>query len=157
MNGFRVIVKALLTCLWLWVYRSFILHQKIWSTFKKKLAFLTEYSCYYTDVSPVNIFDGLNYNKPFLFFPKVLWSKKYFRKLIQQMLLLKGQCHEIFDIFLFHESKLSGPLINRQKWLCLKVRFRGEIREKFDSQSPTPRRLTLRGVENWNVRKSKIG
>ena len=46
---------------------------------------------------------------------------------------LKGQCHEIFGIFLFHESKPSGPLINRLKWFCFKVRFRGEIREKFDS------------------------
>ena len=46
---------------------------------------------------------------------------------------LKGQCHEIFGNFLFHESKPSGPLINRLKWFCLKVSFRGEIREKFDS------------------------
>ena len=31
---------------------------------------------------------------------------------------LKGQCHKIFAIFLFHESKPSGPLINRLKWVC---------------------------------------
>ena len=30
---------------------------------------------------------------------------------------LKGQCHEIY----------------RLKWICLKVRFRGDIGEKFDS------------------------
>ena len=45
---------------------------------------------------------------------------------------LEGQCHEIFVIFLFHESKPSGPLINRLKWFCLKIRFRGNIREKFE-------------------------
>ena len=35
--------------------------------------------------------------------------------------------------FLFHESKPSGPLINRLNWFCLKVHFRGDICEKFDS------------------------
>ena len=55
-------------------------------------------------------------------------------------------------IFLFHESKPSGPLINILKWFCLKFRFREDIREIIDSaqantaQSRTPRRLTLRGV-----------
>ena len=58
---------------------------------------------------------------------------------------LKGQCHEIFWHFLFHESKPSGPLINRLKWFCLKVRFQGELREKFDSpQATTARSQTLR-------------
>ena len=67
---------------------------------------------------------------------------------------LKGQCHEIFVIFLFHESKPSGPLINRLKWFCLKIRVREDIRKIGDSalcypaQSRTLCRLTLRGVDN---------
>ena len=49
--------------------------------------------------------------------------------------ILKQNRHvtRFFGIFLFHESKPPGPLINRLKWFCLKVRFRGEICEKFDS------------------------
>ena len=60
------------------------------------------------------------------------------------MCTLLGQCHEIFEIFLFHESKPSGPLINRIKWFCLKVRFHGEICEKFAAQANTVRSQTLR-------------
>ena len=37
--------------------------------------------------------------------------------------LLKGQCHEIFDLYFFHESNPSGPLINRLKWFFLKFVF----------------------------------
>ena len=37
---------------------------------------------------------------------------------------LKGQCHEIFDLYFFHESNPSGPLINRLKWFFLKICFR---------------------------------
>ena len=33
---------------------------------------------------------------------------------------LKGQCNEIFDLYFFHESNPSGPLINRLKWFFLK-------------------------------------
>ena len=83
--------------------------------------------------------------------------------------MLKRQFHEIFDIFLFLESNSSGPLINSLKWFCLKIRFRRDIRENFTSvlacaeseilifKNPnlattvrrgTPRRLTLRGVNN---------
>ena len=59
-----------------------------------------------------------------------------------------------FVIRLFHELKPSGPLKNRLKWFCLKIPFRGDIRETFDSvqtntaRSQTPRKLTLRGVDN---------
>ena len=40
---------------------------------------------------------------------------------------LKGQCHEIFDLYFFHESNPSGPLINRLKWFFLKICFRVEF------------------------------
>ena len=50
---------------------------------------------------------------------------------------LKGQCHEIFCHFLFHESNSSRPLINRLKWFCLKIRFRG---------------VSLRGIEFSNFK-----
>ena len=46
---------------------------------------------------------------------------------------LKAQCHKIFAIFLFHESKPSGPLINRLNWFCLQICFRRDIRDKFES------------------------
>ena len=46
---------------------------------------------------------------------------------------LKGQCHEIFDIFLFHESNPFGPPDKQAKMVLLKIRFRGDIREKFDT------------------------
>ena len=45
----------------------------------------------------------------------------------------KSRDTRFFGIFLFHESKPSGPLIKRLKWFCLKVRFHEDIREKFDS------------------------
>ena len=97
------------------------------------------------------------------------------RKGLGSYLNLKGQCHEIFWHFLFHESKPSGPLINRLKWFCLKVCFCREIhknstprsvacavsdsaqantvrswtlRRANTARSWTLRRLTLRGVEN---------
>ena len=88
---------------------------------------------------------------------------------------LKGQCHEIFWHFLFHELNPSGPLINRLKWFFLKIRFSQDTREKFVSaqantaqshtpcritlhtaQSRTPRSVSLRWVRNFNFRKSKI-
>ena len=56
----------------------------------------------------------------------------------------------LFSIFLFHESNTSGPLINRLKWLCLKICFRGDIGEEFDSaqantvQSRTPGSVSQR-------------
>ena len=49
-------------------------------------------------------------------------------------LLLKGEVSRDFlSFFLFHESKLSGPRICRLKWFYLEIRFREDIREKFDS------------------------
>ena len=51
------------------------------------------------------------------------------------------ECHEIFVIILFHESRPFGPLINSLKWFCLKIRF-----AKIFAKSVTPRRLPLRGV-----------
>ena len=35
---------------------------------------------------------------------------------IWNSLMLRGQCHEIFDLYFFHEWNPSGPLINRV-WL----------------------------------------
>ena len=61
------------------------------------------------------------------------------------LIYLKGQCHEIFCQFLFQESKPSWPLKNRQKWFCLKIRFREDIREISDSaQANTVQSRTLR-------------
>ena len=38
---------------------------------------------------------------------------------------LKGQCHEIFDLYIFfHGSNPSGRLINSLKWFFLKICFR---------------------------------
>ena len=36
---------------------------------------------------------------------------------------LKGQCHEIFDLYFFHGLNPSGPLINRIKWFFPKYSF----------------------------------
>ena len=64
-----------------------------------------------------------------------LWGHKKREKQGEknESLFLKGECHEIFCHILFHESKPSGPWINRLKWFCLKVRFRKDIREISDS------------------------
>ena len=40
---------------------------------------------------------------------------------------VKGQCHENFVIFSFHELKPSGPLIYRLKWFCWKICFHEDI------------------------------
>ena len=64
----------------------------------------------------------------------------------------KVQCHEIYWLNFMNRTHQS-PLINRLKWFCWKVRFRGYIRKIRDSAltntagSQTPRWLTLmRGV-----------
>ena len=45
-----------------------------------------------------------------------------------QTICLKWQCHENFGNFSFSWIKLPpGPLINRQKWFCWKICFRGDI------------------------------
>ena len=68
---------------------------------------------------------------------------------------LKGQCHETFWHF-FHESNLSGPLLNRLKWFFLKIRFRGDICEISDSaQANTARSQTLRKLTLYGVKKKK--
>ena len=56
-----------------------------------------------------------------------------FTEEIDEKNYLKGQCHEIFAIFLFNESKPSGPLINRLKLFCLKFSFCRDFGEQFDS------------------------
>ena len=46
---------------------------------------------------------------------------------------LKGQCHEIFYLyFLLLIEPIWAP-DKQAKMVCLKIRFRGEIREKFNS------------------------
>ena len=67
--------------------------------------------------------------------------------------LLKGAVSRDFlAFFLFHELKPSGPLKNRLKWFCFKIRFCEDIREKFDSaqantaRSWIPRSVSLRRV-----------
>ena len=39
-------------------------------------------------------------------------------KNIVKLYILKGQCHIIFDILLFHESNPPRPLISSVKWFC---------------------------------------
>ena len=36
-------------------------------------------------------------------------------------------CHDIFDIYFFHDSNPSGPLINSLKYLLFQFRFRRDI------------------------------
>ena len=82
---------------------------------------------------PMNIFTMLHSSKN-------NWSSniKEHKEIISQLIKsyfrhcspLKWQSHEIFDIFLFHESNPPGPLINRLKW---KIRSCGDIREISDS------------------------
>ena len=36
-------------------------------------------------------------------------------------------CHKSFDLYFFHESNPSGPLIDRLKWFFLKIRFCQDI------------------------------
>ena len=59
---------------------------------------------------------------------------------------LKRQCHEIFDLYFFHESNPSGPLINRLKWFCLKIRIREDIQIR-SSKNSTLGSVILCGVE----------
>ena len=61
---------------------------------------------------------------------------------------LKGQCHEIFWHFFISWIEAIWAPDKQAKMVLLKSSF---------SRSRTLRRLTLRGVENWNFRKSKIG
>ena len=57
---------------------------------------------------------------------------------------------DFLAIFLFHESKQSGPLINRLKWFFLKVRFCRDIREQFNSaQANTAQANTARSKTNF--------
>ena len=59
---------------------------------------------------------------------------------------------DFLEFFLFHESKPSGPLINRLKWFCLKVCFHGEICKKFDSaqaNTAQSRKLKCSQIQNW--------
>ena len=56
-----------------------------------------------------------------------------------------GSVTRFVGIFLSHESNPSGPLINRLKWFCLKIRFRGDI-QILSSKNSTPRCDNLRGV-----------
>ena len=37
----------------------------------------------------------------------------YFNNCTQLGLLLKGQCHEIFNLCIFAQKTLSGPVVNR--------------------------------------------
>ena len=65
---------------------------------------------------------------------------------------LKGQCQEIFCHFLFHESKPSGPLINKLNWFCLKIRFCEDIRKISDfAQANIVRSLKLKYPQIQNL------
>ena len=41
---------------------------------------------------------------------------------------LKGQCNEIFNLFIFAQKTVPRPHINRLKRFCKLVRFREDIR-----------------------------
>ena len=64
---------------------------------------------------------------------------------------LKWQCHKIIlAFFLFRESNPPKPLINRLKWFCWKVRFRGDIHEISDSTlTNTARKIKFAEVQKW--------
>ena len=60
--------------------------------------------------------------------------------------ILKGSVTRFDGIF--YESNSPGPLIDRLKWFCRKIRFRGDIREITDSAlTITPYVFRLRGIE----------
>ena len=46
--------------------------------------------------------------------------------------------------FFFYELTPSGPLMNRLKWFCLKIRFREDVREIRDSVQCQPAVLAFR-------------
>ena len=62
-------------------------------------------------------------------------------------------CHEIIcHFFISWIEAISGPLINRLKWFCLKIHFCLDIRKKFDSaQANTARSQQLKcpQIRNW--------
>jgi hypothetical protein len=45
------------------------------------------------------------------------------------MVLLKGQCHEIFDPWFFHQTIPPRALIHSLKPFCIWLRFRRENRD----------------------------
>ena len=59
---------------------------------------------------------------------------------------LKGVCHEIFDLYFFDDSNLSGPLINRLVYFRIWFRFRQDIRSQSLKNS-TPQCAWHRGVK----------
>ena len=60
-------------------------------------------------------------------------------------LLNSGIVTRFFGNFLFYESNPSGPLINRLKWLCLDICFRGDI-QNLSLKNLTPRSVSQREV-----------
>jgi hypothetical protein len=47
---------------------------------------------------------------------------------LQILECLKGQCHEIYDPWFFHQSIPLGPLIHGLKPFQIQIRIRGDIR-----------------------------
>ena len=65
------------------------------------------------------------------------WTNSLFPKMNNTPYSLKWHCHEIswhflFHELIFHELNPPGPLINRLKWFCWKIRFCRDIREISD-------------------------
>ena len=54
-------------------------------------------------------------------------------QIYQANISLKWQCHGIFWHFFLYETNPPEPLINRLKWFCRKIHFRGDICEISDS------------------------
>ena len=69
--------------------------------------------------------------------------------------MLKGVCHEIFDLHFFHDSNTSRPLISRLKYLWIRFRFRQDIKSQ-SSQNLTlwctcHRGIKILGLANQNI------
>ena len=70
------------------------------------------------------------------------------------MYSLKGVCHEIFNLHFFHNSNLSGPLINRLKYFRVRYQFRRDIRSQ-SSENSTSQCAWHSGVKNFGVANQK--
>ena len=85
----------------------------------------------------------------------VLWN---WGQCPEQIPFLQRVCHKIFDLYFFHDSNPSGPLINRLKYFRIWFRFPHDIHyysitkfEIFDlAVCTTPR------SQNFKLSKSKI-
>ena len=66
-------------------------------------------------------------------------SNKNLSKTLVPEKIIKGVCHEIFDLHFFHDLNPSRPLINRLKYFRTRFRFHQDIQifKKLRSVHPT--------------------